>query len=452
MSATTRQKPTSVIIRMLAVAIGFAVVGLSGGQAAVAQTAAPRSINTTKLLSYIQRAPLADAKAARNANAAQLDTPTLRFIDALLAYREGDLEGADDQLRSLLDENPDRRLARFQLAQVLIARERFTAARFHLRQLIGSEGNREVRASYAALDREISRLRPWDFSLSLNAAPRSNANRGSSETIYDANGREFTINDESRAQSGVGFTYSASATRRFIWNETTSFHARGFASGAWYKEDNLRTTRLGAGAFVRNLLGPDGFIDMGVDAARDYVSGTPFDGDIHSHTVTPFANLRHTIATGWVADVRVSSSRVFYEDAQLEDGWRGNATVAATYSPKAGRSFTGYLTQSFERSGRDHFRYDGTSVGLSAYAELPFQLTAVASGSLGQKKFRSPFPGNTFAREDYNWQLGIEFTKRDWAVAGFAPKMGITYEQQTSNISFYTFDDIALTVGVSRSF
>ena len=409
-------------------------------------------------------APAAEARRLRDR--AALDAESRRFVDALIAANEGDLAEAERELRALLAEDPSRRLVRFELAQVLIRRERYTAARFHLQRLVDSENDPQLRAVYGVFDREISRRRPWGVTLSIDAAPRTNVNRGSGELFYDANGTLFAIDEDARARSGIGVRFATSATRRFEWSPfadagsadagsgapTDAFHLRAFASGTLYRDSSLSTTRVGAGGFWRRRFAGGSLFDLGVDYARDHVSGTVFDGDVHADLVTPNVAFATPLGRRFTLATSARASHVFHADGDLADGWRGTGSLALTWSPQPGRAVTGSVARSFERSGREHARYDGTTLGLGFYAELPWSVSATLDGSVGRRDYRAPFPGNVFAREDRFWRVGLRFTKRDWALAGFAPRIGVSYERQRSNISFYTFDDAGITLGLSRSF
>ena len=421
------------------------------------------------VLTAAQTAPPTEARRLRDR--AALSDEERRLVDALLLQRDGDLAGSERALRDLLAEDASRRLVRFELARVLIARERYTAARFQLDRLIASEPDRRLRRVYAALDAEISRRRPWDFSLSLRAAPSTNANRGAEAETFQAGERTFTIDDVSRARSGIGFGYSASASRRFepfgaplYGPPSDALYVRAFVSGVHYEESALRSNRVGVGAFWRHrfgldgeegaggLFGPGAFTDVGVDVARDYVAGTLFDGDLHADLVTPYLSVALPLGGRFSLSGRTAASHVGYDDALLDDGWRGANDVALTFAPQPGLSVTAFAAHSWERSGREPNQYDGVSGGLSGYAELPWSVSATLTGTVGRRDYRAPFPGAGFEREDRFWKVEASFTKRDWALFGFAPRLSVSHEDQRSNVSFYTFTDTGANVSLSRSF
>lgn len=413
--------------------------------------AARPAVDFRAVLVAVKTRPPAVARSVRDETAANLSAEQLALVDALLLAREGDAEAAEEALRALLTEDPSRRLVRFELAQLLIRRERYTAARFQLDLLTASEPDPDVRRVYTALDRRISDLRPWDVDVSFGIAPRTNANRGSTEETIGGPGGRGTIT--SRAVAGVGATYSASAARRFAVTPTIDLYARGFASGIEYEDRDLASNRVGVGAFARYNAPTGGRFDLGLDLARDYADGNVLDGVASANVVTPYVSFHRPLSRRFALGGSQRLSFVDYETA-LPDGWRGSTAGTLSFAPQAGRVFSGSLTYGFDRSGQPFNQYDSLEVGLSAYAELPLGVSATLRGAVGARDFRSQFPtlapGKT--REDSYARVSLDLTKRDWAVRGFAPRVGLSYEINESNVPLYTFDDVGVRLGVSRSF
>ena len=422
----------------------------AAAQEAVGQPArdAARSVDLRAVLVAVKTRPLADARSGRDDVAPALGSDQLALVDALLLAREGEGEAAEKALRDLLTEDPSRRVVRFELAQLLIRRERYTAARFQLDLLTASEPDPAVRRVYAALDRRISELRPWDVDVSFGVAPRTNANRGSTEEDL---GGGYAIT--SRATSGVGLTYGASVSRRFAITPTIDMYARGFVSGVEYEDRDLAANTVGLGTFARLNGEGGGRVDVGVDLARQYADGNLLDGVASATLVTPYLSFHRPVGRRFAIGGSQRLTRVDYAPDGIDDGWRGTTTARLSFAPQAGRTFSVSGAYGFDRSGLDYQQYDSVEIGASAYAELPLGLSASLGGAVGARDFRAPFPTlGTKEREDTYARASLDLTKRDWAVRGFAPRVGVSYEINDSNVPLYKFDDIGFSAGVSRSF
>ena len=351
----------------------------------------------------------------------------------------------------LLEADPDRRVVRFELARVLIRRKRYTAARFQLRRLQQAESDPDVSGVYRALDRRISRLRPWDVSLDVSAAPRTNANRGAQSDEFVA-GSGYFVDEPFRARSAVGLRYGGSASYRFLLDPRFTLVARGFAGGTEYEDDDLSTAYAGAGAVLSFDPAPRQRIDFGADLTRQWAKGHAFSGERSADIVTPSVAYRFPIAGPFTGQLRQSFSHVDHDAASLRDGWRGASTAAVTFAPRADRSATVSLRYDFDRAGLAYNRHDGLRGGLSLYGEFAHAITLDANAFGGTRRYEAAFPILGRDRRDDYWGVSLGLTKRDWALYGFAPRVSVSYERQTSNVARFDFDDWGASIGLSRGF
>ena len=81
---------------------------------------------------------------------------------------------------------------------------------------------------------QISTQSPWKFSLGGNILPSTNINSGSLHDTFELGGFEFVLNDDAKAQSGVGYTVSASATHQRHISDSTIWENRASLSGTAY--------------------------------------------------------------------------------------------------------------------------------------------------------------------------------------------------------------------------
>jgi len=98
---------------------------------------------------------------------------------------------------------------------------------------------------------QINTQSPWRFSLGGNILPSTNINSGSMHDTFELGGFEFVLNDDAKAQSGIGYTASASATHqrrisnRTIWESSvslsgTAYDGRGRNDAQYTLQSGLR--------------------------------------------------------------------------------------------------------------------------------------------------------------------------------------------------------------------
>jgi hypothetical protein len=100
---------------------------------------------------------------------------------------------------------------------------------------------------------QINADSPWKFRLGGNILPSTNINSGSLHDTFELGGFEFVLNDDAKAQSGIGYTVSASATHqrrlsdRIVWENSaslsgTAYDGRGRNDAQYTLESGLRYT------------------------------------------------------------------------------------------------------------------------------------------------------------------------------------------------------------------
>ena len=87
----------------------------------------------------------------------------------------------------------------------------------------------------------------------------------------------------------------------------------------------------------------------------------------------------------------------------------------------------------------DAYSYYGGALGLSLSFDFLQNWRLKPFTSLGKRRYRDddPFWGET--RDDTRFMLGITLTKINLDILGYTPELGVLYEENTSNIEFYSF-------------
>lgn len=370
-----------------------------------------------------------------------------RLIEAILARRGGDFAASETILRDLLDADPSRRLIRFELAQTLAAAGRYTTARFQVDRLIDSERDPRLERVYRVFLARILAERPWSLDAGFSIGPASNINGGSSEAVVDAGGKQFVINPASRARAGVAAT--------------------GFARGAWrvLVQPDMTISLTGTGRFQKysvsaldRYTGQAGlrgefYLPRGARLDAEIAGGGEWTGgSVSARTVSGALSWRQPVGRTWQA---LLAARVIWHDAvngKTLDGAYGSFTIGAEHAFNAGFRLGAAVDYNFDRRGVAAFEYDGTAARVFGYRELPHGVSIEAGVEAGERRFRGVFPLLPVVRRDLYASAYATFTKRDWALGGFAPQLTLTASHQKSNVAFYTNSGFGASVGFTRAF
>lgn len=103
-----------------------------------------------------------------------------------------------------------------------------------------------------------------------------------------------------------------------------------------------------------------------------------------------------------------------------------------------------YLEKSI--SDEDAYSYYGGSVGLGLSFSIVRNWNLKSFVSVGRRLYEAndPFFGDT--RRDTRYWVGITITKGDFKVFGYTPEMVVSYEENRSNLAFYSYDKLGLVL------
>lgn len=116
--------------------------------------------------------------------------------------------------------------------------------------------------------------------------------------------------------------------------------------------------------------------------------------------------------------------------------------VARQASSKIYTSGDLYLEKSI--AAEDAYSYYGGALGLSLTFDFLQNWRVKPYTSLGKRLYEDddPFWGET--RDDTRFMVGITLTKINLDIFGYIPEVGVSYEESTSNIEYYSFSKIGV--------
>src|SRR5687768_12143633 len=167
-----------------------------------------------------------------------------RYRQAMLLEARGDDRGAAVLLRRILDDRPGAAPVRLKLATMLQKMGDETSALRELRALRTSELPPNVARFVDRMSASLQATKPLGFQVEIALAPDSNINRATrSDTLGTVLG-EFTLDQGSKARSGVGAAVRGLATVRHGLSDHLRLVARASGEANIYRHKRFNAIAL----------------------------------------------------------------------------------------------------------------------------------------------------------------------------------------------------------------
>ncbi|MDP1702364.1 MAG: porin family protein [Aestuariivirga sp.] len=372
------------------------------------------------------------------------------FIEGLILKARGNLTGAAKNYRAALADDPSLTLVRAELAQTLFQLEEDDSAKHHLNLLMAEAPNDYEAQGIRSFIDTIDERRPFKFNAYVSAAPSTNVNNGSSnKTIYAPLwGVDMDIDDDSRKQSGIGFStgFSAGYARRL--GNDFSVVLGGGVNASIYTDSDYNVYNASQSAELRYLL-TGGFLGVGLVASENMKND---EIGLSYYSYGPRVSLQKAITP----QDRINLSSVYewrnYPDTSWNDGTA--LKINGSWNHAFDSSLTASLGTGYDRmkTERDFTSYETWSGSVGLYKELPKGITVNLNGEFRLSEFDAMHPIAGVTRKDDRYLGSIALTKRDLNIWGYAPSLEYTYVYNDSNISLYEFDSHALDFRLSKDF
>lgn len=368
-----------------------------------------------------------------------------RFRSALLRLKEERLIESATLLRTILDEQPDAKRVRLELAGVLAKIGDVNSARRELRAAQAGGLPPEVARIVDRFSAALREHKPLGGTLSVAMASDSNVNRATrSDTLGTIIG-DFVLDEHAKARSGNGLAFDAQAYARTGLGADHAILISLSGSANLYRQKRFNDMAVTLRAGPELKIG-SGRLNFSGGVARRWFGGETFT----SSAGVAFAYTRPVLR---VAQVRVTGSvdRVANHRNRLESGWGfgGSAAVEFSLSPRSG---AGLALSGARRSARDpgHSTMAG-QLALFAYREMA-RMTVTASASVGRLAADERLFLYPQKRSETLLRGTLGATMRQLAVRGFAPTAQLTVERNRSTVEIYDYRRTAFEVGITRAF
>ena len=368
-----------------------------------------------------------------------------RFRRAALLEARGEGRSAAILLRRILDDKPEATPARLKLATLLQKMGDEKAALRELRAIRSSDLPPNVARFVDRLSASLQASKPLGFQVELALAPDSNINRATrSDTLGTVFG-DFTLDEGSKARSGVGAALRGFAQARHAISDDLRLVARASGEANLYRDKDFNDIALELAAGPEWRLGRTRLTaEAGV--GQQWYGMKPFQRSLRlSASVTqPLDGVSQLRVDG---GARWSNNR--FND--LQDG-RGTS-LRGRYERALSPTMLVAASAGVDRfkAKDDAYSTRSWSAGLAAYKEMG-RMTLTAGIDVGGLKADEALSLLPEAREDKLLRLSIGSVFRQFTVGGFAPVTRLVFERNKSNVEFYDYKRTRTEFGISRAF
>lgn len=368
-----------------------------------------------------------------------------RFRLAFVRERQGDLSGAIEAHKALLDEKPGAQRVRLELARLLAATGDESGARRELRRA-GSAGLPDDVAR--AVDRFATALRstrPLGGSIEVAIAPDTNINRASAQDEIDTVLGPATPDADAQATSGVGVSLAAQGFWRADVGDDVAILTRLSGRGDFYGKSRFNDIGLSLASGPEFRWGGARLRPAAIYSRRW------FGGDAYSRSLGGSFNLLKPLGLTSQIEAEATILDIDYRLAPEQSGtlYDVNAAYDRAFSPR----FSGRAGLRFTRHTAREPSLATTSGAIELLASRSFgkQILFVqgSASRLEADERLFLFPEK---RRDTRFDLTAGIVVRQLSYAGLAPVIRLTQTFSKSTVDIYDFNRTRVEFGLSREF
>lgn len=414
---------------------------------------------TTQQLDSAQLFALADAArdrgdypTAETAYRALMSDPNLdlrleaRFRLALmLADLEHRPREAAVELRHILDEKPGATRVRLELARLYTQMGDLRSARRELRAVQTSKLPPDVERMVRFYANALVARKRTGASIEVSFAPDTNINRATrSDTLGTVLG-DFTLNNDARAQSGLGGMVRAQAYTRFGLTRHARMLLRVSGNGSFYGRSEFNDAALSVQAGPEIVSGTDRLSIAAGPTLRWYGQS------LYSLSCAASGDYLHPVGKRGQLLVSGAVSQVDNRRNDLQDGTALSLTfgVDRSFSTRfgGGISVTGARTLAHDPG------YSDATAVISAYLYREAGRTSLVAGAsyshleADERLFLYPE-----RRRDDRFSASVSATLRALTFHTFSPFVRVTAERNRSTVGIYRYSRVAGQFGLTSAF
>lgn len=395
------------------------------------------------------RGDYANAEAAYRALAGNPDIEIrteARFrLGLMLADRLHRYGDAAIEFRKILDEKPKAGRVRLELARMQAQLGNSGAAARELRAAEAAGLPPEVRQAVRFYANAFEAQKRAGFSLGVALAPDTNINRATrSDTLGTVIG-DFTLDDNAKAQSGVGLALRGQAYYRTRIDKRARLLVQVSGQGNIYRDGQFNDVIAAVQAGPEYLIGKDR-LTIGAAASWRWYGGMPY-----SQALGVNASLRHPAGKRGQISLDLGLVQDNNRLNDLQDATVTNAAIG--YDRAFSARFGGGLSLSGNRNNARDPGYSLTGGGAGAYLFREFgSVTAVANLNFNHLEADRRLLLYPRRRIDNRYSAGISMTLRSFRFGYFAPLARLRFERNQSTVDLYDYSRVSGELGVTATF
>ena len=364
----------------------------------------------------------------------------MMLADQLHRYSDAAIE-----FRKILDEKPKAARVRLELARMdaLLGRPGAAARELRAAQATGlpPEVQQVVRFYASALEDQ----KPLGYSFGLSIAPDTNINRATkSDTLGTIIG-DFTLDDNAKAQSGVGLALQGQAYFRKPLDQRTRVLLQVSGQGNLYRQSQFNDVIVAVQAGPERSSGKDRF-NLNGSAAWRWYGGVPF-----TRTFGASGSWQHPLGTKSQLRLGTGVAREDNLRNDLQDGTSYTASI--DYDRAFTATFGGGLQLSAARSTARDPGYSAASGNANFYLFREFgPVTGVLNLGYGHLEADQRLLLYPRRRIEDRFSVGLAMTLRSLHFGQFAPLAKLRYERNNSTIEIYQYSRFSGELGITAAF
>lgn len=368
-----------------------------------------------------------------------------RFRHGKLLSGQGKFADAAVLFRAILDEKPDARPVRLELAGILARLGNLRGASRELRHAQAGGLPQEVAQLVDQYSAALRSVRPYGASFELSLAPSTNINRATDATTLDTIIAPLDLSEDARATSGLGIRIGGQGFARLPLSPKVSVSLRLSMLSNLYREsrfhDAVAAGQIGAEAQL-------GKTRTKLFGGRSY---RWFGQELFATTDSVSVGLQRPVGRKAQLELELGAGRADYRLNSLQDGWLYDASL--TYERAFSQRMGGSIALSTQRQTARDPGYASWQAGATflVYRELG-KTTAYVSAGL----FRLEGDERLFLfpdrRKEWLTRLGAGATFRQIKISGFSPLVRLSWERNRSTVGLYAYRRLGGELGIVRAF
>jgi tetratricopeptide (TPR) repeat protein len=368
-----------------------------------------------------------------------------RFRLAKLLVERGQVLDAAVLLRQIVDEHPNAARARLELAGVLQKLGEEESALRQLRALSAMSLPTPLANFVDRVAASLHAAKPFGLYAELALAPDSNINRATrSDTLGTVIG-DFTVDEDSKARSGVGAALRSAAHARHRFSDRASIVARATADTNIYEREEFNYLYGEAAAGLEFDLG-NRRATLSAGHGRSWFGMKPASN--HWRVSSGI-----TQRVGAVSQLRLDAGLRWTDNVtnRLQDGRGSSARLGYERAISPRLFITGFAGVDRLKARDDGYSTRSTALGVTAHRDLG-RITISAGSDFAWLKADERLILFPKRRKDKFSRFHLSGVFRDLTIGGFAPMARFSFERTRSTIELHDYTRTRTELGITRSF